>query len=267
MGRVEGKAAIVVGAGQASGETYGNGRATAVLLAREGARLVLVDRDLNAAGETAEIIRSEGGTSIIFAADWTDPEACKAFAAACVDAYGRIDILHNNVGIGGNDKGPEDATGDSLDTIFAINLKGCLLSCQAVVPQMRAQQSGSIVNISSVSALLVDQPSSVGYKIAKMQMIALSQSLCRTEAAAGIRVNTILPGLMDTPMAIERVIALQDVDRETARAAREARVPLKGVRGNGWDTAYASLFLHSDEANFITGIVLPVDGGQTAIKM
>lgn len=259
--RLEGKVGIVVGAGQSPGETVGTGRAAAIVFAREGAKVLLADRDIDSARETAEIIAGEGGVAECVAADWTKAADCEAFAAACVDTWGRIDFLQNNVGIGTDDADPLKLTGEAFDHIIAVNLKGCLLSCQAVVPAMREQGSGSIVNISSVAALAA-AVRMTAYRISKMGINVLSHSLAIDNAAHGVRVNTIMPGLLDTPMAIDTWAAKRDVPREQIRAQRDAMVPLRAKMGTGWDVAYASLFLHSDEAGFITGVVLPVDGGQ-----
>jgi NAD(P)-dependent dehydrogenase (short-subunit alcohol dehydrogenase family) len=149
-----------------------------------------------------------------------------------------------------------------FDRIMRVNLKGCMLSCKAVLPQMREQQSGSIVNISSIAA--VASTNLTAYKISKLAMNALGQNLANSNARYGVRVNTIMPGLMDTPMAIEGFVESSGMARDDVRAARDKAVPLRGKQGTGWDIAYAALFLHSDEANFITGVALPVDGGQSA---
>jgi NAD(P)-dependent dehydrogenase (short-subunit alcohol dehydrogenase family) len=261
--RLRDKVGIVVGAGQTPGETIGNGRAAAILFAREGAKVLLVDRDLQSAEETAAMIAREGGVAKCLAGDWTRAADCKAYAKACVDAWGRIDFLHNNVGIGAGDAAPEKVSEEVFDRIIQVNLKGCILSCQAVAPIMREQQSGSIVNISSLAATAGAVPLTA-YKISKIGMNALGQSLALSNAKYGIRVNTIMPGLMDTPMAIEGIARATGRPREEVRAQRDHQVPLRGKMGTGWDIAYASLFLHSDEARFITGVVLPVDGGQGA---
>jgi NAD(P)-dependent dehydrogenase (short-subunit alcohol dehydrogenase family) len=259
--RLVGKVGIVVGAGQSPGETVGTGRAAAIVFAREGARVLLVDRDVDSARETAATIAGEGGVAQCVAGDWTEAADCGRFAAACVEAWGRIDFLQNNVGIGAGDADPLRLTEDALARILAVNLKGCLLSCQAVLPVMRDQGSGSIVNISSIAAVAAAVPLTA-YKISKAAVNALGHSLAIDNAAHGIRVNTIMPGLLDTPMAIDAWAAKLNVPREDIRAQRDAQVPLRAKMGTGWDVALASLFLHSDEANFITGAVLPVDGGQ-----
>jgi NAD(P)-dependent dehydrogenase (short-subunit alcohol dehydrogenase family) len=259
--RLAEKVGIVVGAGQSPGETVGTGRAAAILFAREGAKVLLVDRDIDSARQTASIIGEEGGVAECVAADWTDATGCAAFASACVERWGRIDFLQNNVGIGKGDAGPLEVSEEAFDHIVTVNLKGCLLSCQAVVPVMRERGSGSIVNISSIAALATAVPLTA-YKISKAGINALGHSLAADNAAHGVRVNTIMPGLLDTPMAIDAWAAKLNIPRERIRAQRDTMVPLRARMGSGWDVAHASLFLHSDEASFITGAVLPVDGGQ-----
>ncbi len=259
--RLNGKAGIVVGAGQSPGETIGTGRAAAITFAREGAKLLLADRDLDRALETAEMISGEGGGVECVAADWTDAADCRAMVAACVDAWGKVDFLQNNVGIGMGDGAPLKLAEEGFDRIIEVNLKGCLLSCQAVVPVMREQGFGSIVNISSIAAVAASIQLTA-YKISKAGINALGHSLAMENARYGVRVNTIMPGLLDTPMAIDAWAAKLQIPREEIRAQRDALVPLGGKMGTGWDVAYASVFLHSDEASFITAAVLPVDGGQ-----
>jgi NAD(P)-dependent dehydrogenase (short-subunit alcohol dehydrogenase family) len=260
--RLQGKIAIVVRAGQTPGDTIGNGRATAILFAREGAKVMLVDRDMDSAEETGRMIADENGESFSFAADISREEDCRKMAEACVNRYGRIDILQNNVGIGENDAGPLALTEEALDHIFAVNFKGAFFSCKHVVPVMREQKSGVVTNISSVAAVC-----SVGitaYKTSKAALNAYSHALAMANAKFGVRVNAIMPGLMDTPMAIEFISKAMGVPKEELRKGRDALVPLRGKQGTAWDVAYASLFLASDEARFITGVVLPVDGGQSA---
>jgi NAD(P)-dependent dehydrogenase (short-subunit alcohol dehydrogenase family) len=261
--RLKDKIGIVVGAGQTPGDTIGNGRACAVLFAREGARVLLVDREIKRAQETAAQIASEGGTARCIQADWTRASDCKAFVAACLDAWGRVDFMHNNVGTGTGDAPAAHVTEEAYDRIMLINLKGCLLACQAVLPVMREQASGTIVNISSIAAVAY-APGLTAYKLSKVGMNMLSQQLALSNAKYGIRVNTIMPGLMDTPMAIEDTARARRISHSDLRAERNRRVPLKGKMGTAWDVAHAALFLHSEESSFITGIVLPVDGGQSA---
>ena len=259
--RLEGKVAIVVGAGQTPGATIGNGRATAVLFAREGARVLAVDRDLDSAEETVAMIREEGGEAVAFRADVTDEEAVRAAIHACVDRWERIDVLHNNVGISlaGGDAVVTEITTEAFDHLVAVNLRGMVLACKHALPVMREQESGAIVNISSAAAWAAYPL--VGYKTTKAGVIALTQQLAISNAHFGIRANVILPGLMETPMAIERRVAASGLSREEVIDARNARVPLRARMGTAWDTAYAALFLASDEARFITGAALPVDGG------
>ncbi len=260
--RLPGKAAIVVGAGQTPGDTIGNGRATAILFAREGARVMLVDRDLDSARETGSMIAAEGGESFAFEADVTRGADCRDLVAACRRTYGRIDVLHNNVGIAAGDGGPVHLTEETWDRILAVNLKSMFLTCKHVLPVMREQRSGSIVNISSVAAVCA--VGMLAYKTSKAGVNALTHSLAIGNAEHGIRVNAIMPGLMNTPMAIEGLAADRRVSKADLIRARDAQVPLGHKMGTAWDVAYAALYLASDEAKFVTGVVLPVDGGQSA---
>jgi NAD(P)-dependent dehydrogenase (short-subunit alcohol dehydrogenase family) len=261
-GRLADKVAIVVGAGQTPGETIGNGRATALLFAREGARVMLVDRRLDSAQETLAQIESEGGEAFAFEADVTHESQCRAISAACVERYDRIDVLQNNVGIGGGDAGPTQLTEEAWDRIMDTNLKSVFLTCKHVLPVMREQRSGCITNISSVAA--VCGVGIVAYKTSKAGVNAYTHALATGSARYGVRVNAIMPGLMNTPMAIEGISQARGIPREELIAQRDAQVPLRGKMGTGWDVAYASLFLASEEAGFITGVVLAVDGGQSA---
>jgi NAD(P)-dependent dehydrogenase (short-subunit alcohol dehydrogenase family) len=261
--RLDGKAGIVVGAGQSPGETVGTGRAASIAFAREGAKVLLADRDLESARETAAMIAADGGTAECIRADWTSAADCRAMAAACVEAWGRIDFLQNNVGIGGDDGSPRAVAEEAFDRMIEVNLKGCLLSCQAVVPVMREQQAGSIVNISSIAAVAASVPLTA-YKVSKAGINALTQSLAVENASRGVRVNAIMPGLLDTPMAIDAWARALGVPRGEVREQRDRLVPLRHRMGTAWDVAHASVFLHSDEASFITGVLLPVDGGQLA---
>ncbi len=260
--RLENKVAIVAGAGQTPGDTIGNGRATAILFAREGARVLLVDRNLGSAKDTHAMIREEGGVAWPFEADITREEDCQKLVAACIERYGRIDILQNNCGVSEGDAPVTEILEEDWDRILTLNLKGPVLTTKHVLPEMRRQQAGVITNISSVAAIAGQ--TTVAYKASKAGLNALTQSIALGNARYGIRANAIMPGLMDTPMAIERRAREQNVSTDEIRAARDARVPLGGKMGTGWDTAYASLFLASDEARFITGVMLPVDGGSSA---
>lgn len=258
-GRVEGKVALVMGGGQTPGETIGNGRATALLLGREGARVFVVDLDGDRAAATCAEIRREGGQAESFAADVRQETDVQAAVVACVKAYGRLDLLHNNIG-GGLSLGDESAVKMSVeawDRVFEVNLRGMWLACKWAIPVMQEHGGGSIVNISSAAAH--HKYPRVGYKTTKVAVIGLTEYLAAEHAGDMIRVNTILPGLMETPMAIEPRVA-EGVAREVVIAERNRQVPLGKKMGSGWDVAYAALFLHSDEARFISGVALPVDG-------
>src|SRR5512134_1698485 len=259
--RLPGKIAVVVGAGQSPGEGIGNGRATALRFAREGARVLAVDRDIASAQETAAMVAAEGGECLVCEADVTREQTLAAAVAFAQARWGRIDILHNNVGVslGGGDAPLAELTEEAFDRISAINLRGTIMACKHVLPIMRQQRDGAIVNISSVAAWS-DYPL-VAYKATKAAMIAFTQQIAIQNAAYGIRANVILPGLMDTPMAVDTRARHSGKPRAEVAAMRDARVPLRRKMGTAWDVANAALFLASDEANFITGVQLPVDGG------
>ncbi len=260
-GRLAGKVAIIVGAGQTPGATIGNGRATAIRFAQEGARVVLVDRRADAAQQTLADVRAAGGEGLVVTADVTQEAECQALIAACVDHFGALDILHNNVGIGAGDAGPTQITEAAWDRIHTVNIKSVMFTCKHALPVMRAQGRGVITNISSVAA--VCSVGIVAYKTSKAALNAYTQALAIGNAPHGIRANVIMPGLMNTPMAIEGYVAAGR-DRAQLIAQRDAQVPLGAKMGTGWDVANAALFLASDEAGFITGVCLAVDGGQSA---
>lgn len=260
--RLKDKIAIVVGAGQTPGETIGNGRATAMLFAREGARVVLVDCNYESAIETQGLIEEEGGQCFAVQADITREEDCQAFVRAAVETYGRVDVLHNNVGIGGSDDEILSLTGERWDKIMSVNLKGMFLSSRSVLPLMREQRSGSIINISSIAAIC--STGIVAYKTSKAGVNALTHQIALENARYNIRANAIMPGLMNTPMAIEGISKARGIPPEELISQRDKSVPLGGKMGTAWDVAFAALFLASDEAKFITGVLLPVDGGQSA---
>lgn len=260
--RLKDKTAIVVGAGQTPGDSIGNGRATAVLFGREGARVLIVDRNLESALETKSMIEHEGGSATAFEADVTRESDCSSLVQACLSAYGRVDILHNNVGIGTGDAGPTHLSEETWHRILDVNLTSIFLTCKHVLPVMREQGAGSIINISSVAA--VCSVGMLAYKTSKAGVNALTHSLATGNARYGIRVNAIMPGLMNTPMAIEGISRARGIPKEQLIRERDAQVPLGGKMGTAWDVAYAALFLASDEAKFVTGVLLPVDGGQSA---
>jgi len=268
--RLEDKVAVVVGAGQQAGETMGNGRAVALRFAEEGARVLAVDKDAESAAETVAMIAARGGTASALTADITDEDQCRAIAATCVERYGRIDILHNNVGRSQGDRPTTEIDMAVWDQLFEMNLKGMVMTCKHVLPVMRAQGSGVILNVSSTASISgradPGARSGVAYKTSKGAVNTLTHHLAVENAEFGVRANVILPGLMDTPMAIERRARERSVDRDTVRRERDARVPLGGRMGTAWDVANAAVFLASDEAAYVTGLVMPVDGGLTAIR-
>jgi NAD(P)-dependent dehydrogenase (short-subunit alcohol dehydrogenase family) len=259
--RLAGKVAVVIGGGQTPGATIGNGRATSILFAREGARVVVVDRDLESAAATVEMIQAEGGQAVAHAADITDTESCATIPAAALDRYGALDILHNNVGIGAGDAPAIRVDEDAWQRIFDVNLTAMWRTCKVVIPVMRERGGGAVVNISSIASIC--STTTAAYQVSKAGVNALTQHLAMGGARHGIRVNAVLPGLMNTPMAIEGISAARRISREQLIAERDAAVPLGRHMGTGWDVAYAALFLASDEARFVTGELLVVDGGQS----
>jgi NAD(P)-dependent dehydrogenase (short-subunit alcohol dehydrogenase family) len=259
--RLANKIAVVVGAGQSPGEGIGNGRATVLRFVQEGAKVFALDRDLTAAEATAELAIREGGECVPAQADVASEASLAAAIAAAHARWGRIDILHYNVGVslGGGDAELSGITEAVFDHICTVNLRGAIMAAKHVVPIMRAQKSGVIINISSVAAY--ENYLYVAYKATKAAMIAFTRQLAIQNAAYGVRANVILPGLMDTPMAVDTRARVSGKSRAEVAAERDSRVPLRGRMGTGWDVANAALFLASDEANFITGVELPVDGG------
>jgi NAD(P)-dependent dehydrogenase (short-subunit alcohol dehydrogenase family) len=241
----------------------GNGRAIALLFAREGAQVLCVDRDRARAEETAGMIAADGGQAQAFAADITRAADCEAVAAAAGSQLGGFDILVNNVGIGGGGDGPAHRlTEDAFDRILNVNLKGAWLSTKAALPALRAQGRGAIVNISSLASIAGGNQ--VAYEMSKAAVNRLTTSVAQANASKGVRCNAIAMGLLDTPMAVAGIAAASGQEQQAVRDARNARVPLGGQMGTAWDTAYAALFLASDEARFITGAVLYVDGGMSS---
>ncbi|WP_454688609.1 SDR family NAD(P)-dependent oxidoreductase [Achromobacter aloeverae] len=257
-GRLAGKVGIIVGGGQQPGGTIGNGRAVAERFAAEGATLLIVDINPEWADDTLQAVAKLGASASTLRADITKEDDCRAIAQACVDRYGRIDILHNNVGRSTGDRRTTDLDVAMWDAIMDMNLKGMFMTCKHVLPVMIAQRSGCIINVSSTSSLAA-RPT-LTYKTSKGAVNALTQHLAMENAQYGIRANALLPGLIDTPMAIERRARERGVPREQVRAERDALVPM-GHMGTAMDVANAALFLASDEARYITGVLLPVDGG------
>jgi len=257
--RLEGKVAVVVGAGQTPGETIGNGRAMALLFAREGASVLCVDRVAERAEETSTMIVEEGGTASSMAADVVKSADCAKIVEEAKARYGRLDILINNVGIGGGDGPAHRLEEAAFDRILAVNLKGMWLTIKAALGVMREQGGGSIVNISSLAAR--GGGIQLAYEVSKAGVNRLTTSVAQSNARYGVRCNAIMMGYMDTPMAVSGIASASGRSTAEVRAERDARVPLRGKMGTAWDTAYAALFLASDESQFITGEILRVDGG------
>jgi NAD(P)-dependent dehydrogenase (short-subunit alcohol dehydrogenase family) len=263
MQRLKDRTAMVVGAGSI-GPGWGNGKATAVTFAREGARVFCVDRNGKAAQETVELIASEGGHATAFTADAARAADVEAMVATCLRTYGRIDVLDNNVGIAEMGSVVE-VTEASWDHVFEVNLKSAFLSMKHVIPVMERQGGGSIINISSIASIRHLGISYVSYATSKAAMNQMTRTTAVQYAPKHIRVNAILPGLMKTPM-VEHSAGLAASyaagDVEAMWRARDAQVPM-GHMGDAWDVANAALFLASDESKYITGIELVVDGGVT----
>lgn len=261
-GRLQDKVAIVTGAGSV-GPGWGNGKAAAVLFAREGARVLCVDRNSEAVEETLGLIEGEGGTAAVQTADVTDPAQVEATVARCMALYGRVDVLHNNVGIL-EVGGPVEASLESWERVMRVNLTSMFLTCKAVLPRMEEQGGGAIVNVASIAGVRWLGLPYVSYSTSKAGVIQFTRSVALQYAAKGIRANAILPGLMNTPMIVEPLKdAYADGDIEQMIAMRDAQCPM-GRMGDAWDVARAALFLASDEARYVTATELVVDGGLTA---
>ena len=256
-GRLEGRTALIFGAGCA-GEGWGNGNAAAVAYAEAGARVVAIDRDLTAAAATVALIEERGFDGLALAADVLDSAAVAHVVETALDRYGRIDILHNNVGQAGMG-GPIELSEDAWDRLIAVNLKGVFLACKHVLPVMLRQGRGAIVNISSLASIRYTGYPYAAYYAAKAGVNQLTVGLALQYAAQGIRANAVLPGLMDTPLIHQQIAGQYGSDAEMV-AARDAACPM-GRMGTAWDVAHAAVFLASDEAGYITGVCLPVDGG------
>ncbi|CAN5391952.1 glucose 1-dehydrogenase [soil metagenome] len=257
--RFNDKVVLIFGAGS-SGPGWGNGKAAAALYAREGARVVAVDLKLAAAEETRDTLRSEGFDAIALAADVTSSADIAGVVTHVMTTFGRIDVLHNNVGM--------TVMGDVVELSEAdwqrgldINMTSAFLTCKHVIPVMQAQQRGAIVNISSLASIQVNNYPYVAYQSAKAGLNHLTRSIAVRYAAQGIRANAVLPGVMDTPL-IYKQIAGEYQDVEAMKRARHAASPM-GRMGDAWDVAHAAAFLASDDAKYITGVILPVDGGKS----
>jgi NAD(P)-dependent dehydrogenase (short-subunit alcohol dehydrogenase family) len=267
--RLKGKVAIVTGAGCVVGpadrEQVGNGKAVAILYATEGARVVAVDRNREAVEETRTRIEADGGVCSTFEGDVSRAEDCRAMAEHCLKVYGRIDILHNNVGIrppklGGILELDEDV----WDLVMEVNVKSIFHASRAVIPHMLKQGGGSIVNISSIGSRWHGHSPTFVYTVSKAAVNSLTRCMALELADKGIRVNCIMPGLIDTPTIYHSLPQYFDGDTEKMRADRDKNVPMKRM-GSPWDIARAALFLVSEDAGYITGQIVAVDGGLWAM--
>jgi len=247
--RLKGKVALVAGAG-ASGAVIGNGQASAILFARQGAHVLCVDALAERAQATVDSITKEGGSATAFRADVSKAGDCRAMVEAAMERYGRLDILHNNVGISVRADVLE-VTEEQWDKVMAVNVKSIVLAAKHAIPEMKKAGGGSIINVSSVAGLRANQ--STPYSTSKAAVVGLTRSMAGDHGRDGIRVNCILPGLIYGPMTAPRM------DEEIRRKRREAGA--LGTEGTGWDVAWAAVFLASDEARWITGVALPVDAG------
>ena len=270
-GRVAGKTALVTGAGSI-GPGWGNGKAAAVLYAREGAKVLCVDNRLAAAEETRDIVEGEGGTAVAHEADVTDEGGIAAMVAACIDAFGRIDILHNNVGGSGPGAALMEVALDDWNDTLGRNVTGAFLAMKAAIPHMEAEGGGAIVNISSIAGLTHIGVPSTSYSAAKGALNELTKNIAIQYAARNIRANCVAPGLMKTPFILREKDGVPNHIRkgyatpEEYHAARAAIIPMRRM-GDAWDVAKAALFLASDDAAYITGQCLVVDGGVTATSL
>lgn len=260
-GRLLDRVALVTGAGSV-GPGWGNGKATAALFAREGAKVVALDLKLEAAEETKALIEREGGECLALAGDVSRDTDVASVVAEAVARFGRIDILHNNVGtavLGG----PVEVSEADWDRIFAINVKSVFLTCKHVLPHMERQGKGSIVNVASIGAIRDIGVAYVAYAASKAAVIGTTKSVALQYASKGIRCNVILPGLMDTPHIRGPMQAHYGGELDRMIADRDARSPT-GRMGTGWDVAHAALYLASDEAAYVNAVELIVDGGITS---
>jgi len=257
-GRLSGKVAIVTGAGS-SGPGVGNGKATAVLFAREGARVLCVDQAPGRAEETVAMIRDEGGEATAVAADVSRRADCAAMAAAAVERYGRLDVLHNNVGVGAPGTA-ETVKLEDWHRVLDANLTSAMVCSKFAIPKMRAGGGGSIILVSSILGaigLSGNTAGSVAYATAKAGLLGLTYSLAADYATENIRANCIIIGSVHTPMVAHM--------GEAARERRRQMVPTQ-TEGTAWDIAHGAVYLASDESRWVTGITLPIDGGLTHIR-
>jgi NAD(P)-dependent dehydrogenase (short-subunit alcohol dehydrogenase family) len=256
--RLEGKVAIVTGAGT-RGDGIGNGKACAILYAREGARVIAADLDIELATATANMIRSEGGVCVPFRADVSKSDDCRTMVDECMARFGRLDVLHNNVGIT-NSGGPVEYGEDQWDRMMNVNAKSMFLTAKHAIPHMERQRSGSIVNIGSINGERAIPFPKFAYAASKAAMIAMSREIAIQYASKGIRSNVVLVGLIKSPIVEQNNTKLYGGDLDEMWKKRDAMSPT-GKQGEVWDVANASLFFASDESKYVNGTVLPIDGG------
>ena len=255
--RLKGKVAVVTGAAP-RGEGVGNGMATAIQFAREGAKVVLVNRSAERAEKLAKQIRDEGGEASVFAGDVAKPEVCEAMAEFAVKKYGRLDVLHNNVGIGAPGT-PETVSLADWHKVIEANLTTTMLCTKYCIPKMKASGGGSIIMVSSIAGALglMGSPGAVAYSTVKAGLHGFTHSVAADYATQNIRANCIIVGSVHTPM-----VAHMGTE---ARERRKKMVPMQ-VEGTAWDIAYGAVYLASDESRWVTGIMLPIDGGLTGVR-
>ncbi|ETF04142.1 oxidoreductase [Advenella kashmirensis W13003] len=258
--RLKGKTALILGAGCVS-DGWGNGNATAVAFAREGANIVSVDIDEDAAARTADLVRKEGGSAIHVKADVADFEEVDQAVQLAVETYGRVDILHNNAGANAKG-GPVETSEEDWDRVMQVNAKGAFLGCKAVIPVMKRQGGGSIIHISSIASVSWTGHPFIAYHASKAALNHMTHVIAVQHAADNIRCNCISPGLIDSPRIYGTILSFYDGDVERMRRERSQSVPLKRM-GDVWDIANAAVFFASDESKYVTGVVMPVDGGIT----
>jgi NAD(P)-dependent dehydrogenase (short-subunit alcohol dehydrogenase family) len=264
MDRLKDKVAVIFGAGQSPGVAIGNGRATTIRFVQEGAKVFAVDRDPESAQESLSMAGKAGEEGCAHAADVSRTDAIEAAIEAALQRWGRIDILHYNVGVSvmAGEQTLDTITDEVFDRVMSINLRGAIMAAKFVRPIMRKQRADVVINVSSMTAIETFTPL-IAYRTSKAGMLSFTQQFAMENAQYGIRANAILPGLMETSMAVDTRMRLSGRTRDDIVAERNGRIPM-GRGGTGWDVANAALFLASDEAAFITGVNLPVDGGSLA---
>lgn len=256
--RLEGKVAVITGAGQTEGESIGNGRAAAVLFAREGAKLLLANRSMASLEGTRDLLRKEGYDAVCMLADISNEDDCAALVATAISKFGRIDILHNNVGIAAADGDTAKIERQVWDNVFNVNMTGAMQISKHTLPIMRSQKAGCITHVSSVAA--IGSYPLIAYKTSKAALHEFVRWLAFENAPHSIRCNVLMLGMIDTPMAIEGYHKATGTPRDTIRKQRDVTVPM-GRMGTAWETAKVAVFLASDDASYLTGAVIPVDGG------